>query len=626
MAGHRKVRARAVGVIAAGVVLSVASTAQAQRPPTLGAGAPSGQSGIQLYNFNGYLTNGAGEITCPAPPAAPTPYCVGPPAPSTSAARLERVFAFAQSVGIKHIELYGYPGNPFPGTNPATPLNVTGLTALRALGDRYGLHFSGRHGNLNEANWNNQIAASKIIGQDHIGESGFPNSPGSYNTLQSAIATAQLLNRLGKRSVEAGLGPAYFHNHQQEFNTRLVDNGQLKSAWEVIMDRTEARWVSAQIDIGWAVCGLNYLTAPTQDPAGAMAEVTRLINKYQTRIVSFHVKDMVNIRPTCGDADQRELGLGQIDFTPMLAAARNRVRYYLSERDPVTPGGPTNFNPFVNTANSARALKSDPAAVLYAYPPTFTSVAAGTAAAANQVPVVVTNDGDAPLTITNVTVAADALDGGNTTAGDFAVVSHNCFGAGGVGPLAPGATCTVNVGFKPTRTNYTSVARLQFTSNSDDAVERVLLAARSTGDYIQTVGGDVPATLNLAIPNQPGSFGTFQPLITKLYETAIAASVTSTAGDGTLTVTDTSATSPGYLVNGTFALPQALQVRARNLANPAAAYQPMSATPTTLVTYTGPVNQDQVTVGFAQQINSTDVLRTGNYSKVLTFTLSTTQP
>ena len=34
----------------------------------------------------------------------------------------------------------------------------------------------------------------------------------------------------------------------------------------------------------------------------------------------------------------------------MLAAAKNRSKYYLMERDPVGIGGPTNFNPFTNTA------------------------------------------------------------------------------------------------------------------------------------------------------------------------------------------------------------------------------------------------------------------------------------
>jgi hypothetical protein len=33
-----------------------------------------------------------------------------------------------------------------------------------------------------------------------------------------------------------------------------------------------------------------------------------------------------------------------------------------------------------------------------------------------------------------------------------------------------------------------------------------------------------------------------------------------------------------------------------------------------------------VTIGLRQHIDSTDALRTGEYSKTLTFTLSTTQP
>ena len=42
--------------------------------------------------------------------------------------------------------------------------------------------------------------------------------------------------------------------------------------------------------------------------------------------------------------------------------------------------------------------------------------------------------------------------------------------------------------------------------------------------------------------------------------------------------------------------------------------------------YSGPISNDTVTLGFSQRINSTDALRTGAYSKTLTFTLSTTQP
>ena len=51
-----------------------------------------------------------------------------------------------------------------------------------------------------------------------------------------------------------------------------------------------------------------------------------------------------------------------------------------------------------------------------------------------------------------------------------------------------------------------------------------------------------------------------------------------------------------------------------------------SASPTPLLRYTGPVSNDPVTIGFKQSIAANDALRTGVYSKTLTFTLSTTQP
>jgi hypothetical protein len=51
-----------------------------------------------------------------------------------------------------------------------------------------------------------------------------------------------------------------------------------------------------------------------------------------------------------------------------------------------------------------------------------------------------------------------------------------------------------------------------------------------------------------------------------------------------------------------------------------------SANPTSLLTYGGPVSNDAVTLGFQQTIGQNEALRTGTYSKALTFTLSTTNP
>ena len=95
-----------------------------------------------------------------------------------------------------------------------------------------------------------------------------------------------------------------------------------------------------------------------------------------------------------------------------------------------------------------------------------------------------------------------------------------------------------------------------------------------------------------------------------------------------LSVADPSSNHTGHLVNGTYFLPQPLQARARNAANPATAYSNVgsSASPLNLLSWSGPTSNDEVTLGFSQLINANDALRTGAYSKTLTYTLSTTAP
>ncbi|MDA0179489.1 DPP IV N-terminal domain-containing protein [Solirubrobacter phytolaccae] len=117
-----------------------------------------------------------------------------------------------------------------------------------------------------------------------------------------------------------------------------------------------------------------------------------------------------------------------------------------------------------------------------------------------------------------------------------------------------------------------------------------------------TVGGTVPATLALSLDGA-ASFGTFTPGLDREYTVSARATVTSTAGSATLSVSD-----PGHLENGTYHLPQALRVEM------------------TPATWTGPVSNTTVTLTFRQAIARTDALRTGTYTKTLTFTLTTTDP
>ena len=140
-------------------------------------------------------------------------------------------------------------------------------------------------------------------------------------------------------------------------------------------------------------------------------------------------------------------------------------------------------------------------------------------------------------------------------------------------------------------------------------------------------GASVPATLSLAL-GTPAAFGAFTPGVAKTYEAASTATVISTAGDAALSVADPSGTATGHLVNGAFSLPETLQARARNVASPAGNYANVggSSAPTTILTYAGPVSNDNVVIGFKQHIGANDALRTGTYATTLTFTLSTTNP
>jgi hypothetical protein len=124
----------------------------------------------------------------------------------------------------------------------------------------------------------------------------------------------------------------------------------------------------------------------------------------------------------------------------------------------------------------------------------------------------------------------------------------------------------------------------------------------------------------------PATFSPFLPGLAQAYETSVLATVTSSARDSALSVADPSSTATGRLTNGAYSLTQALEARARNAANQNTAFAPVSGSPLTLLTYPEPVGTDSVTIGLRQTILATEALRTGLYSKTLTFTLSTTMP
>ena len=165
---------------------------------------------------------------------------------------------------------------------------------------------------------------------------------------------------------------------------------------------------------------------------------------------------------------------------------------------------------------------------------------------------------------------------------------------------------------------------LTATSESDPAKTQTAVCGLSDG----SVGGSVPATLALTM-GTPASFGAFIPGVGKAYAAQTTATVISTAGDASLSISDPSTTATGKLVNGTFALNQPLMAQGSSpAAGPAGAFTAVggSAAPTKLAGWANPVSNDPVTIGFQQTILASEPLRTGSYAKTLTFTLSTTTP
>ena len=112
----------------------------------------------------------------------------------------------------------------------------------------------------------------------------------------------------------------------------------------------------------------------------------------------------------------------------------------------------------------------------------------------------------------------------------------------------------------------------------------------------------MPATLSLTL-GAPASFPAFVPGVANDYTATTNAIVTSTAGDAALSVSD-----PGRLTNGAFSLAEPLRVEFAKSA------------------WTAPTSNETVGITFKQLIKANDPLRTGTYSKTLTFTLSTTAP
>jgi sugar phosphate isomerase/epimerase len=287
-------------LVMAGAPRAAEGGATADKPDRAKCGkgrtVPASKISIQLFTFNRYID--AGERADEAPAGAPGPE-------ATRAERLEFVFAFLSEAGYRNIE----------------PFSFHGLTVEQfdALAQEYKLKVPSRHMSTNEANWDANLADSKLLGQRWTGSGGFA-APGT-GSYANTLATAETMNRLGERSVKNGTGRIFGHNHETEFEQMYVDaqgDGTLKSAWQILVENTDPRWVDFQLDVGWAVIG-------GEDPVPLMEE-------FGDRIELFHVKDVADI----GGPNERQttIGQGDIDWASLFAVSQGRIKQYVIEQDP----------------------------------------------------------------------------------------------------------------------------------------------------------------------------------------------------------------------------------------------------------------------------------------------------
>ncbi|MDD9206521.1 sugar phosphate isomerase/epimerase [Georgenia sp. 10Sc9-8] len=278
-----------------GLVLPVAATSSAMAAPKsdnanaaaqcAGRSVPASKISFQLYSYSDWQ----GEIGT------------------------EAVLAELAEIGYKNVE-------PFGGS-------YEGRTAeeFRALLKEYKLKAPSAHGSTDEANFDETLDFAKTIGQKYTGSGGWagPGVPffGGTTTWESALETAEAMNRLGEESVQAGTGKHFGHNHWNEFLLQVTDpaTGETMSWWEAVARHTDPRFVAFQLDVFWAADG--------------GADVVGLLEEYGDRIELLHIKDGDLSGPTPAFDGLTDVGEGDIDWAPILEAAQGKVKYYVIERD-----------------------------------------------------------------------------------------------------------------------------------------------------------------------------------------------------------------------------------------------------------------------------------------------------
>lgn len=241
-----------------------------------GTSVPANKISIQLYSYNSWVNE------------------VG----------IEAVLDELETVGIRNVEPFG---GSYQGLSMDEFRDELRERSMRALSS---------HGSVDEATFDAALDGAKDLGQKWVGSGGFPG-PG-IDSYEDTLATAEAMNRLGEQSVKNGTGKLFGHHHWWEFTTTYQDpaTGDLKSAWEILAENTDPRYVAFQLDVYWAT--------------NAGVDVVGLLEEHGDRVELLHIKDGT---APFGFGDLTDVGEGDIDWAPILKAAQGKVKLYVLERD-----------------------------------------------------------------------------------------------------------------------------------------------------------------------------------------------------------------------------------------------------------------------------------------------------
>lgn len=219
-----------------------------------------------------------------------------------------------KDAGYTGIELNGFMIRKMPLIVPVItwmagmPVGNSGRLDWKKLINESGLKVISIHEDLGTILKNPQMVIDEVkaYGTKYIVITGMFRY--DYSNEQSVLSLAEKLNKAGKILADANVQLLY-HNHNCEF--QQIESG--KTAFDILLENTDARYVNFEFDSYWAV--------------DAGCDAVQLMNKLGNRMKLWHVNDRgIKSKGKKGSilkANGTELGSGNINLPALIQTAKN---------------------------------------------------------------------------------------------------------------------------------------------------------------------------------------------------------------------------------------------------------------------------------------------------------------